>query len=69
VNPVSGNAVVGACQICLGNLEIKHRLAFGLVLGFNDLPAGFFVGRAQAGAFAGGGIHAIEPVSPNAPAS
>ena len=59
-----GNAVVGAGQIRLGDLQIEHRLAFGLVLGFDDLPGFLFVGRAQAGAFAGRGVHAIEPVCP-----
>jgi hypothetical protein len=47
-------------------LQIEHGLAFGLVLGFNDLPGFLFVGGAQAGAFAGGGVHAIEAVAPDA---
>ena len=32
-----GDAVVGAGQIGLGDLEIEHRLALGLVLGLDDL--------------------------------
>ena len=61
-----GNAAVGACQIRLGDLQIEHWLAFGLVFGFNNLPGFLLVGGAQAGAFAGGGVHAIEPIAPDA---
>jgi len=49
-------------------LEVEHGLALGVVLGLDDLPRGLGAGRAQAGAFAGGGVHAIEAVAPDAPA-
>jgi hypothetical protein len=61
-----GNAVVGAGQIRLGDLQVEHGLALGLVLRFDDLPGFLFVGGAQAGAFAGGGVHAIEAAPPDA---
>jgi hypothetical protein len=34
-----GDAVVAARQIRFGNLEIQHRLAFGIIFGFDDLRA------------------------------
>jgi transcriptional regulator with XRE-family HTH domain len=46
--------------------NIEHRLTFRVVSGLHDLSGLAFVGGAQAGAFAGRGIHAIEFVSPNA---
>ena len=54
-----GDAVVAARQIRLGNLEIQHRLAFGIILGFDDLPGIVGIGGAETGAFAGLGIHAV----------
>src|ERR1017187_8760899 len=54
------NAVVGAGQIRLGDLEIEHGLALGLILRLNDLPGFVAVGGLQAGALAGGFVHAIE---------
>lgn len=41
-------------------------LAFGVVFGLDQLPGLVLVGGLQAGAFAGGGVHAIELVSPDA---
>ncbi len=64
-----GDAIVGACEIRLGDLQVQHGLAFGVVPGLDDLPGLVLVGGAETGAFAGGGIHAIEFVSPNSPAS
>ena len=54
-----GDAVVAARQIRLGNLEIQHRLAFGIILGFDDLPGIVGIGGAETGAFAGLGVHAV----------
>jgi hypothetical protein len=54
-----GDAVVAARQIRLGNLEIQHRLAFGIVFGFDDLPGIVGIGGAETGAFAGLGVHAV----------
>src|SRR5579885_248057 len=53
------HAVVRTGQIRLGDLEIQHRLARGIVLGFDDLARLVFVRGAQAGAFASRGVHAI----------
>ena len=55
-----GHAVVGARQIRLGDVQIEHGLAFGLVLGVHDLLGFVAVGGLEAGAFAGGFVHAIE---------
>ena len=41
-----GDAVVAARQIRLGDLEIQHRLAFGVVFGFDDLSGIVGVGGA-----------------------
>ena len=41
----------------------------GLVVWFYKLSGFVLVCRVQAGAFADGGVHTIEPVAPNAPAS
>jgi len=65
--PSGGHAVVSAGQIRLGNLEIKNGLAFGLVLGVNDLLGFVAVGGMEAGAFAGVLVHAIEHAAPDAP--
>src|SRR5208283_3910648 len=64
-----GNAVVCPRQIRLGDLQVEDGLAFGVVPSLDDLPGFVLVGGAEAGAFAGGGVHAIELVSPDAPAS
>ena len=63
-----GDAVVAAREIRLGNLEIQHRLAFGVVLGLDDLPGVVFAGGAQAGAFAGVVVHAVEASATDATA-
>lgn len=44
----------------LGDLQIEHGLALGLVLGFDDLARFVLVGGLKTGAFAGGLVHAIE---------
>jgi hypothetical protein len=54
-----GDAIVTARQIRLGNLEIQHRLALGVVFGFDDLFGIVGVGGAETGAFAGLGVHAV----------
>ena len=41
------------------DLEIQHRLAFGIVLGFDDLPGIVCIGGAQTGAFASLSVHAV----------
>ncbi len=41
----------------------------GLVVWFYKLSDFVHVGHVQAGAFADGGVHTIEPVAPNGPAS
>jgi hypothetical protein len=53
------DSIVHARQVRLGDLEIQHWLALGLIFGLNDLPGFITVGGLQAGAFAGGFIHAI----------
>ncbi|HUC84401.1 MAG TPA: hypothetical protein VL970_04340 [Candidatus Acidoferrales bacterium] len=60
IPPCPGSdAVVAASQICFGNLEIQHRLAFGIILGFDDLPGIVCIGGAETGAFAGRGVHTV----------
>jgi hypothetical protein len=54
-----GDAIVAARQIRLGNLEIQHRLALGVVFCFDDLFGIVGVGGAEAGALAGCGVHTI----------
>ena len=54
-----GDAVVAARQIRFGNLQIQNGLAFGVVLGFDDLFGVVRIGSAQAGAFAGLSVHAV----------
>ncbi len=61
-----GDAVVGACEICLCDLEIQHRLAVRVVFGFDDLPGGVFAVGAQTGALAGVVVHAVEAAAANA---
>ena len=56
----SGNAIVGAGQIRLGDLEIQDGLALGLVSRFDDLLRFVGVGGLEAGAFGGGLVHAVE---------
>jgi hypothetical protein len=57
------------CKINLGDLQIQHRLTFGLVLGFDNLTGFIFAAGAQAGAFASGGVHAIILSTANAATS
>ena len=64
-----GHAVVRACEIRLGDLQVEDGLAFGVVLGRDDLLGVVLVGRAKTGALASGGVHAIELVAPDAPAN
>ena len=64
-----GDAVIGAGQIRLGDLQVEHRLAFGVVPSLDNLLCGLGAGRAKAGAFAGAGVHAIERVTQNATTS
>ena len=52
--------VVGAGQICFGNLEIQDGLTFGVISCFDDLLGFVSVRGGQAGAFAGRFVHAIE---------
>ncbi len=40
-------------------MQVEHRLALGVVLGLDNLAGFIGIGGAQAGAFAGGGVHAI----------
>lgn len=47
-------------KIRFGNLHIEHRLAECLILGVNNLAGSIFIIGAQAGTFAGFGVHAIE---------
>jgi len=53
-----GDAVVSA-----------YALAFGVIPGLDDLSGFVLVDGAEAGAFAGRGVNAIEFVSPNSSAS
>jgi hypothetical protein len=55
-----GHLGVRAGEVCLGELEIEHRLTLGLVFRVDDLPAFFPGSLPQAGAFSPLGIHAIE---------
>jgi hypothetical protein len=57
---VRGHSVLSARQIGLGDLQIEHGLAFGLILGINDLLRFLAVGGLLAGAFASGFVNAIE---------
>jgi hypothetical protein len=50
---------VGSGKICLRNLQIEHRLAFGLILGVDNLNRIVLVAGLQAGAFSSSGVHAI----------
>ena len=63
-----GNPIVRACQIRLGDLEIEHGLALGLVLCLDHLPCFVGVRGLQAGAFPGGLVHAVEHSSADAAA-
>src|ERR1700677_4483011 len=56
------------CQIRLGNLEIQHRLAFGIVFGFDDLPGIVGIGGAETGASAGLGVNAVIGSATDSPA-
>ena len=50
------DAIVTACEIGFGDLEIENGLALSLILGLDDLLGLIFVGSAEAGALAGDGI-------------
>ena len=60
-----GHAIVRACQIRLGDLQVKNGLAFGVVLGRDNLPGLVLIGRAETGALAGAGVHAIKLIAPD----
>ena len=62
LNPLSAPREVG-----LGDLEIGDGLAFGLVLGLDELPGGPFVGCLQARALAGLSVHTVKRVTPACP--
>jgi hypothetical protein len=47
-------------RVRLGDLHIKHRLAQRLIFGVDDLAGLIFIAGAQAGSFAGFGVHAIK---------
>jgi len=57
------NPGVAPGKICLGDLEVKHRLALGLVFGCDNLLRGFFIDCFEAGAIPSLGIHAIKGAS------
>jgi hypothetical protein len=60
--------VVCAVKIRLGNLHIEHRLAQRLIFGVNNLAGLIFIAGAQAGSFAGFGVHAVKsPIADTAP--
>ena len=46
--------------IGFGDLEVEHGLALGLVFGFDELPGFVLVGGLEAGALAGGFVHAVK---------
>jgi hypothetical protein len=56
-------------QIDLGDLQVHGGLAVGVVSALHELPGLVLVGRLQAGAFAGLGVHAVEHASARAPAN
>jgi hypothetical protein len=61
VLPCSGrNFWIAGHEIGAGNLQIDEGLAFGLILGFDNLPGVVLVASLQAGAFAGFGVNAIK---------
>jgi hypothetical protein len=51
---------VAAGKIGFGNLQVEHRLAFGLIPGLDDLQGFLFVAGLQTGALAASGVHAIK---------
>jgi len=53
----AGDAAVRTGDVGFGNLQVKHRLAFGLVFGFDDLAGLVLINGPQARALAGGFIH------------
>ncbi len=61
-----GNAVVGAGEKGFGDLQIEHRLTFGLVFGSDDLARLVLAAGAQAGAFAGVVVHTVKGPATNA---
>src|SRR5439155_11928053 len=61
-----GDAVVSASEVGFGDLEIQHGLAFGLVLGFDNLAGLVLAAGAQAGALAGHTVNAVEASATNA---
>jgi hypothetical protein len=44
----------------LGDLQVERRLAVGIVPGLDQLPGIVRVGGVEAGAFAGGLVHAVK---------
>ena len=64
-----GDPVVRASEIRLGDLQIEQRLAFGVVLGFDDLLRFILAVGVEADALAGGGVLAIELSAPAVPAN
>lgn len=55
-----GNLRVGGCQIRPGDLQVKHGLPVGLVLGMEDRKRLGFVLGAQAVLFARGGVFGVK---------
>ena len=51
----------------ISDLQIEHRLAFGVISSLDDLSGLILVGGAEAGSFAGGFIRAIEHPATDAP--
>jgi len=47
-------------QRWIGDLQVEQRLAFGVVLGFDDLLRFILAGCIEAGALAGVVVHAVE---------
>ena len=63
-----GNAGVATGQVCFRDMEVKDRLAEGLVLCLNELRCFVFVLCAEACPFSGELINAIKLSSTNIPA-
>ena len=64
-----GDAIVRARETGFGNMQIERWLAFGLVLGFDNLAGFIRVAGAKAGALTSLGVHAIILSTANAATS